>query len=108
MSHAAVARPLARRLNVLCYIGSMEPGGAERQVVEILKHLDRSCFATMLGGPDRSTLFMLTAEWRGTEGVEATGRGSYCEFVVRRFDDRLPEPRYERSPWTVRSGGGHL
>jgi sugar lactone lactonase YvrE len=34
--------------------------------------LDRSCFATMLGGPDRRTLFMLTAEWRGSEGVEAT------------------------------------
>jgi sugar lactone lactonase YvrE len=32
--------------------------------------LDRSCFATMLGGPDRRTLFMLTAEWRGTEAVE--------------------------------------
>ena len=32
--------------------------------------LDRSCFAAMLGGPDRRTLFMLTAQWRGTEGVE--------------------------------------
>jgi sugar lactone lactonase YvrE len=24
----------------------------------------------MLGGPDRRTLFMLTADWRGTEAVE--------------------------------------
>jgi sugar lactone lactonase YvrE len=32
--------------------------------------LDRSCFAAMLGGPDRRTLFMLTAEWRGTQGVD--------------------------------------
>lgn len=24
----------------------------------------------MLGGPDRRTLFMLTAEWRGTQGVD--------------------------------------
>jgi sugar lactone lactonase YvrE len=32
--------------------------------------LDRPCFATMLGGPDRRTLFMLTADWNGTEGVE--------------------------------------
>jgi sugar lactone lactonase YvrE len=24
----------------------------------------------MLGGPDRRTLFMLTADWSGTEGVE--------------------------------------
>jgi glycosyltransferase involved in cell wall biosynthesis len=38
----------ARRLNVLCYIGSLEPGGAERQVVEILKHLDRSRFTPHL------------------------------------------------------------
>jgi hypothetical protein len=26
--------------------------------------------ASRLGGPDRRTLFMLTAEWRGTEAVE--------------------------------------
>jgi sugar lactone lactonase YvrE len=39
------------------------------EVLETIE-LDRSCFATMLGGPDRRTLFMLTAEWRGTEGVE--------------------------------------
>ena len=32
--------------------------------------LDQPCFATMLGGPDRRTLFMLTAEWRGTEAME--------------------------------------
>jgi len=41
------------------------------QVLDTIE-LDRSCFATMLGGPDRRTLFMLTAEWRGTEGVDAT------------------------------------
>ena len=33
--------------------------------------LDRPCFATMLGGPDRRTLFMLTADWHGTEGIES-------------------------------------
>jgi sugar lactone lactonase YvrE len=32
--------------------------------------LDHACFATMLGGPDRRTLFMLTAEWRGPESFE--------------------------------------
>jgi len=31
--------------------------------------LDRDCFACMLGGPDRLTLFALVAEWRGTEHV---------------------------------------
>jgi sugar lactone lactonase YvrE len=34
--------------------------------------LDRSCFATMLGGPDRRTLFMLVADWRGPENVDDT------------------------------------
>jgi sugar lactone lactonase YvrE len=32
--------------------------------------LDRSCFATMLGGSDRRTLFMLVADWRGPESVD--------------------------------------
>lgn len=43
-----------------------------REGGEVLERiqLDRSCFASMLGGPDRRTLFMLAAEWRGTEGVE--------------------------------------
>ena len=43
-----------------------------REGGEVLERIDlgRSCFATMLGGPDRRTLFMLTADWRGTEGVE--------------------------------------
>ncbi|HEU4945574.1 MAG TPA: SMP-30/gluconolactonase/LRE family protein [Kribbella sp.] len=36
------------------------------QVLQTIK-LDRGAFACMLGGPDRSTLFMLAAEWRGFE-----------------------------------------
>jgi sugar lactone lactonase YvrE len=32
--------------------------------------LDRPCFASMLGGPDRRTLFMLVADWRGPENVD--------------------------------------
>ena len=39
------------------------------EVLETIE-LDRPCFATMLGGPDRRTLFMLTADWKGTEGME--------------------------------------
>ena len=31
--------------------------------------LDRGCFACALGGADRRTLFMLTAEWRGFENM---------------------------------------
>jgi sugar lactone lactonase YvrE len=43
-----------------------------REGGEVLEaaELDRPCFAAMLGGPDRGTLFMLTAEWRGTAGIE--------------------------------------
>jgi sugar lactone lactonase YvrE len=43
-----------------------------REGGEVLERIEvgRPCFATMLGGPDRRTLFMLTAEWRGTEGIE--------------------------------------
>jgi glycosyltransferase involved in cell wall biosynthesis len=37
-----------QRITVLFYIGSMEPGGAERQVLEILKQIDRSRFAPVL------------------------------------------------------------
>jgi sugar lactone lactonase YvrE len=33
--------------------------------------LDRAGFACMLGGPDRRTLFMLAADWRGVENVDA-------------------------------------
>jgi sugar lactone lactonase YvrE len=39
--------------------------------------LDRSCFACMLGGEDGRTLFMMAAEWRGTDAMtdgELTGK----------------------------------
>jgi sugar lactone lactonase YvrE len=44
-----------------------------REGGEVLERIElgRPCFATMLGGADRRTLFMLTADWRGTGGVEA-------------------------------------
>jgi sugar lactone lactonase YvrE len=43
-----------------------------REGGEVLERiqLDRPCFASMLGGPDRRTLFMLVAEWHGSENVE--------------------------------------
>src|SRR5947209_15510152 len=42
-----------------------------RESGEVLQRieLDRSPFACMLGGPDRTTLFLLAAEWRGIEQV---------------------------------------
>ncbi len=48
-------------------------GGEVLQTVE----LDRGCFACMLGGPGRETLFMVAREWHGPEGTtadERTGR----------------------------------
>lgn len=44
-----------------------------REGAEVLERVDlgRPCFAAMLGGPDRGTLFMLTADWDGTAGIEA-------------------------------------
>jgi sugar lactone lactonase YvrE len=38
------------------------------EVLQRIEH-DRAIFATMLGGPDRTTLFLLAAEWRGLEQV---------------------------------------
>jgi sugar lactone lactonase YvrE len=40
-------------------------GGEVLQTIE----LDRGCFACALGGADRSTLFMMAAEWRGPENM---------------------------------------
>jgi sugar lactone lactonase YvrE len=55
-----------------------------REGGEILERfeLGRSCFATMLGGPDRRTLFMLTAEWGGTEAVEDVIRSKTGQVLV--------------------------
>jgi sugar lactone lactonase YvrE len=51
------------------------------QVLERIE-LGRSCFAAMLGGPDRRTLFMLTAEWRGTGQVEDVIRARTGQILV--------------------------
>ena len=44
--------------------------------------LDRPCFAAMLGGPDRRTLFMLVAEWHGTEGIEDVVKARTGQVLV--------------------------
>ena len=51
------------------------------QVLERIE-LGRSCFAAMLGGPDRRTLFMLTAEWRGTGQVEHVIKARTGQILV--------------------------
>jgi sugar lactone lactonase YvrE len=47
-------------------VGRVREGG---EVLERVK-LDMPCFACMLGGEDRRTLFMLTADWHVNEGFE--------------------------------------
>jgi sugar lactone lactonase YvrE len=55
-----------------------------REGGEVLERIDlgRPCFATMLGGPDRRTLFMLTANWRGTEAVEEVVKSRTGQVLV--------------------------
>jgi len=45
-------------------------GGPVLQRIE----LERACFACMLGGEDRKTLFMMVAEWRGVEHMDTLFR----------------------------------
>ncbi|HEX8917456.1 MAG TPA: SMP-30/gluconolactonase/LRE family protein [Chloroflexota bacterium] len=51
----------------------IKEGGEVLQTIE----LDRGCFACMLGGADRRTLFMIAREWSGLQGAavpERTGQ----------------------------------
>jgi sugar lactone lactonase YvrE len=47
-----------------------------REGGEVLQtiHLDRGCFACMLGGPDRRTLFMVSQEWGGPANMDEGAR----------------------------------
>jgi sugar lactone lactonase YvrE len=45
-------------------------GGEVLQTIEV----DRGCFACMLGGPDRSTLFIVAADWRGPASMAEGAR----------------------------------
>ena len=56
-------------------------GGEVLQTID----LDRGCFACMLGGPDRSTLFMVAAKWPGATdeaGAARTGQVLAVEVPV--------------------------
>jgi len=45
-------------------------GGEVLQTVDV----DRGCFACMLGGDDRSTLYIMAAQWPAAlEGAQRTG-----------------------------------
>jgi sugar lactone lactonase YvrE len=53
-------------------------GGAVLQTVE----LDRGGFACVLGGPGRTTLFIVAAEWRGMKEMVAPGSGQVLATEV--------------------------
>jgi sugar lactone lactonase YvrE len=57
-----------------------------REGGEILQRfeLDRAGFACMLGGPDGRTLFMLAADWRGIENVDAAIAARTGQVLVAR------------------------
>ncbi len=54
--------------NQLCV--RVREGGEVLQAI----HLDRGCFSCALGGPNRTTLFMVATQWRGTEGMTDKSR----------------------------------
>ena len=54
-------------------------GGQVLQIVE----LDRGGFACALGGPRRTTLFIVAAEWRGMTGPQLVAPGSGRVFTTR-------------------------
>ncbi len=45
-------------------------GGEVLQTIQ----LDRGCFSCALGGTNRTTLFMVTTQWRGTEHITDNSR----------------------------------
>ena len=45
-------------------------------------NLDRGCFACMLGGMDRRTLFMIAAEWRGMEKIAEVAEARTGEVLT--------------------------
>jgi sugar lactone lactonase YvrE len=54
-------------------------GGEVLQVID----LDRGCFACVLGGPNRRTLFMIVNEWGGAENMSGGRRGQVLALEVQ-------------------------
>ena len=53
-------------------------GGTVLQTIQ----LDRGCFSCALGGTDRTTLFMVATQWRGTERM--TDKSRTCQLLTAR------------------------
>src|SRR5262249_37542598 len=55
-------------------------GGKVVQTID----LDRGCFACMLGGTDKRTLFLIAAQWRGMEQISEVARARTGQVVTVR------------------------
>jgi len=55
-----------------------------REGGEVLQtiNLDRGCFACMLGGTDKKTLFMITTEWRGMNQILEVARARTGQVLI--------------------------
>src|SRR5262245_39768784 len=53
-------------------------GGGVVQTIQA----DRGCFACMLGGRDRQTLFIVAAEWRGMEKIEEVAKARTGQVLM--------------------------
>ena len=53
-------------------------GGEVLQTINI----DRGCFACMLGGPDKKTLFMIATEWRGMNKIPEVARARTGQLLT--------------------------
>ena len=53
------------------------------EVLQRIEH-DRAIFGAMLGGPDRKTLFLLAAEWRGIEHVDEAVAARTGQVLITR------------------------
>ena len=79
------------------------PGGEIRQRVELAEN--RAPFALMLGGPDRSTLYILTAEWHIADAAPGQP-GAADQWPAHRADPGRPGPGPGgRPPLTLRGAG---
>jgi sugar lactone lactonase YvrE len=53
-------------------------GGEVLQTIDV----DRGCFACMLGGHDKRTLFIIAAEWRGMEKIQEVARARTGQVLI--------------------------
>jgi sugar lactone lactonase YvrE len=53
-------------------------GGEVLQTINV----DRGCFACMLGGHDKRTLFIIAAEWRGMEKIQEVARARTGQVLI--------------------------